>query len=347
MDVWFTFGETTLKSPRRYDGPTDVFSQIIDVDETGETLTVEVGLYDEEGYITKRDGELRFMIRDTTGFEMYNGTRSVSASEFEVIWNIDEDYYDADYHGEIDFDALQLSNDRLPGGKEMMLETWFSFDGVTVNQDYFADLIPLFAVEIPDALLVPNEPPVPHLTTEPIGVVGRSHLFNASGSTDDTGADILSFGWVWGDLSSPDMYTSNVTSHVYTEPGVYEVTLNVSDFEGAWSNTTVTVEIVDNPVITVEDVGTVTEAGEHFNDTYVVIKLNNVLTGETVDVAALTATLYDASETMATLNGTDIEWPTSLGSGEEVTITLYFVHGAGEFEPARLVIWEREFPLVI
>ena len=107
---------------------------------------------------------------------------------------------------------------------------------------------------------------------------------------------------------------------------------------------TVTIEIVANPLITVEDVGIVTVAGEHFNDTYVVITLENVLKGEAIDITALTASLYDASEEMASLNGTDIDWPTYLPFGGEETITLYFTY-EGEFDPAKLKIWTREYIL--
>jgi hypothetical protein len=306
---------------------------------------VEVSLIDEFGFITKSDGELRFMVRDTTGFEMYNGTTTVTAAEFEMIWDPDEDYYDADYHGDIDFSDLELSNDRLPDGKEMMLETWFTFGGVTVNQDEYASLIPFLAVEIPQALLVANLPPVPQIETESIGAIDAGHTFSARETTDDTGNEDLWYEWDWGDGTQKESFLLNYSIHVYKEAGIYDLTLNVTDFEGGWDLLTVTIEIVANPFITVDDVGIVTEAGEHYNDTYVVVTVENVLKGKAVTVPALTAALYDASEDMASLNGTDVDWPTYIGFGGEEVVILYFSSGLVDFDPVKLVIWDREFQL--
>ncbi len=345
VEVWFTFGDTVIKSPPRFDDPVEVFSRIIYVDEVNEIVTVEVSLFDEYEYITKKDGELRFMIRDSTGFEMYNGTTTVTASEFEILWDDDEEYYVADYHGDIDFDDIELSNDRMLDGREMALETWFTFDGVTVNQDEYASLLPILAVEIPQGLLVANLPPVPHIATESIGAIDAVSKFSARETTDDTGNEGLWYEWDWGDGTQKESFLLNYSVHVYKEAGIYDVTLNVTDFEGGWDLLTVTIEIVANPFITVDDVGIVTEAGEHYNDTYVVVTVENVLNGEAVTVPALTAALYDASEEMASLNGTDVDWPTYIGFGGEDVVILYFSSEIVGFDPVKLVIWDREFQL--
>ena len=78
------------------------------------------------------------------------------------------------------------------------METWFTSDGVTVNQDEYAALMPFYAVEIPQGLLMANQPPVPHIATEAVGAVGAMHKFDARETTDDTGNENLSFEWDWG-----------------------------------------------------------------------------------------------------------------------------------------------------
>ncbi len=71
--------------------------------------------------------------------------------------------------------------------------------------------------------------------------------FDGSGSTDNVG--IFTYAWDVDasdgvDWSSPD-YTVVKPSHIYSEPGVYLVTLNVTDAAGYWSTDTVVINVTD------------------------------------------------------------------------------------------------------
>ncbi|MGB9671560.1 MAG: PKD domain-containing protein, partial [Candidatus Norongarragalinales archaeon] len=60
--------------------------------------------------------------------------------------------------------------------------------------------------------------------------VGESVTFDGSSSTPDGGA-IISYEWNFGDGG----YASGkIVTHIYSSPGIYTVTLNVTDSEGLW-----------------------------------------------------------------------------------------------------------------
>jgi len=65
-------------------------------------------------------------------------------------------------------------------------------------------------------------------------------VFNASGSTDDSG--IVSFEWDFGDETTD---TGDVVSHVFADPGSFDVVLTVTDAAGNTASSTTTIAVHD------------------------------------------------------------------------------------------------------
>jgi len=94
-----------------------------------------------------------------------------------------------------------------------------------------------------------NNPPVAEFTSDPNDsvIAGETVTFDASGSYDPEG-DSLSYAWDFGDGSGGTGVTAD---HSYGDPGAYEVTLTVSDFElsaAATSEITVDLPVNSAPV---------------------------------------------------------------------------------------------------
>lgn len=78
-----------------------------------------------------------------------------------------------------------------------------------------------------------NTPPVASFTAPPTGRTGKSIDVDATGSTDD--GKISKYYWEFGDGATGSGVTS---SHTYTTPGTYEITLWVTDDGGSQSSVT-------------------------------------------------------------------------------------------------------------
>lgn len=76
--------------------------------------------------------------------------------------------------------------------------------------------------------------------------------------------------------------------------------------------------------ITVESTGMVSEAGEHFNDTYYEVKIMNQA-AEELSLPALDAWLVGTPDDPLDTNGTDMDLPASLPAGDSVTVMIYFI----------------------
>ena len=77
-------------------------------------------------------------------------------------------------------------------------------------------------------------------------VAGYPVTFNASLSTPE-GGEIVNYTWDFGDENVTTV-TSPVINHVYTTPGNYTVTLNVTDSEGLWDTESKSITVRGNPV---------------------------------------------------------------------------------------------------
>ena len=84
---------------------------------------------------------------------------------------------------------------------------------------------------------VPNQPPVANFTYYPEKpVVNQSVTFDASSSYDPDGK-IMNYEWDFGDGNITNT-THEIIKHSYSKAGIYEVTLTVTDNEGAKNSTT-------------------------------------------------------------------------------------------------------------
>jgi len=72
--------------------------------------------------------------------------------------------------------------------------------------------------------------------------VNGNVTFDASSSTPD-GGTITSYKWTFGDGTPKVNETDPITYHIYTAAGNYTVTLNITDSEGLWSNTSKQVQV--------------------------------------------------------------------------------------------------------
>jgi parallel beta-helix repeat protein len=84
-----------------------------------------------------------------------------------------------------------------------------------------------------------NVPPIANIGGPYHGTVNETILFNASRSSDSDGS-IRSYDWDFGDNSSG---TGPAPTHVYASPGVYQVTVRVTDDDGASSRSSSTISI--------------------------------------------------------------------------------------------------------
>jgi hypothetical protein len=324
--------------------PTQVQFDSMDVDETNETINIQISLGDKNDEYTRATGTLRVAIWDSKGFEMMNKTYDIKDKDFEsvVFLGIKISAYDM----EIPFADLQKSHDRgydmLAGDNTMHGMVWFTYKDQTVTEEY--DLGWLNPT-IPDGLLYPNDPPEADLSVNNPGYVGMEVVCNGSGSFDpEEGA--LDYEWDWGDGDTiSSLFGEAEESHVYDVAGTYTITLKVIDPEDAEGTKTMDVTVDWAMAITVLDTGTETE-GDYVNNTYVDIQLENMAPEEiSVPQAGMDGILLksDGGE-ITEANGTDVAIPVTLAVDGDVTIRVYFDPAEG-FDATKVDVWGREFAL--
>ncbi len=345
VQVKFTANGKTYEVGWTYEAPDDVFAYA-EWDVDNETMALEVVLEDVDDFVTKWSGTFRYIMWDSNDFEMYNKTLEVSADEFTMEGT--EDGVDTWFDHAIAIADIVKTNDRIE--RTMRVFAWFVTDGLTIMQDPYDFWTDLFAFEIPEALLLPNEAPEASFTVDGDWFEGAELTFNASGTTDDLGTEGLSYSWDWDDGSDVESSDGPITTHTFDEAGTYDVVLTVTDLEDATDTLSVIVEAADTIDLTISDVGQVTDPGEWFNNSYVTVTFENVAPFA-VNILTLDPVVYDAFEELATLNHTEGTVLSRLDVGGSMTLTFYFAMippGGGDpiaFDPVRLEIWGREVTL--
>jgi PKD repeat protein len=88
----------------------------------------------------------------------------------------------------------------------------------------------------------PNQPPVANFTSI---VRDLTLFFNASPSSDNDGT-ITAYDWDFGDNTTG---TGKLTNHTYATDGTYNVTLTVTDDDGATDSVTKEIVVINNPPV--------------------------------------------------------------------------------------------------
>jgi len=326
----------------KWDKPTQVRVEKVTVDTVGLKANVTLKLYDAKDQVTQWDVQLRLITVDSKDFSMLNKTYDIKAKSFKK--STTNNVIDTWYETAVPFADFTKSKDRIQGffsGKEMTIYAWITYGGSTYKQSP-THLI-ANTVEIPTALLVPNEAPKADLVGFTTGFVGQSLEYNASASTDDMGFDNLSFEWEWGDGHTTTFFADAVESHTYTEAGTYKVNVTVTDEEDANDTKSLTVTISEPLLVTMGAKGTVTTPGEHFNDTYVEFTIKDVATIN-VDISGLNPKLYNATGGSLDNNGTETAPPDELTPDQTVTVKVYFVVPQ-DFAPTEIKVLGKKYTL--
>ncbi len=214
-------------------------------------ILMDVYLFDDIMQSTRWSGDLRIIIRDSLGFDMYNDTEYIEARDFNKLIYGPISY--TWYRTWVLFEDIRLSRDRLGNGSDdgtygcMTVIAWFEFDGVVLKQVPDGLTAKRNTGPIPETLLAENTPPDVRLTAERLMFTGSEHVFDASGTRDDLGNEGLLYLWSWGDGSGTEMTNEPYAYHSFTRPGSFEVELTVEDVEGATSSIIWNVDVLWDP----------------------------------------------------------------------------------------------------
>lgn len=161
----------------------------------------------------------------------------------ETAWiDLNVSYSEADLQaGNIKEDSLRMwrydgSWAEVPGRNGVDTER----NVVFANASEFGVLAPLGEAS------TSNDPPIARFDYEPKNpAVGQSVLFNASQSSDPEGSSI---GFEWDLDGDGEFEASGVrVTRNFSEPGAHNVTLRVTDFEGATNTTSKTLSVSNSP----------------------------------------------------------------------------------------------------
>ncbi|GEM_PF-3145869 len=187
--------------------------------------------------------------RDDTGNNYWNATYPTGGN-----------YWD-DYNGT---DQYSGPNQDIPGPDGIGDTPYTNIGGGKGATDYY----PIIRA----ANSTDTEPPVADAGPDQFVYVGETVTFNGSNSTDNVG--ITNYTWSFYDNSTIFLY-GMVVNYTFNNPGVYEVTLNVSDAAGNWDTDTMNVTVN-------ETTNTSTPPYSYPIYGYVVDENNNSISGATV-----------------------------------------------------------------
>lgn len=137
-----------------------------------------------------------------------------------------------------DFDGTITLNDTLT---KSTVETYY-YTTQSISGDTHG--ITEFESNTVAVTFVDTTAPVANASQDQTVTVDTSASFDASGSTDNVA--IVSYEWDFGDETTG---TGKTTTHTYTEPGVYNVTLTVKDAEGNSNTDYITVTVEATPTV--------------------------------------------------------------------------------------------------
>jgi hypothetical protein len=256
----FTYGQQTLRAERFWwHPPTYVKVETFYVVEDEGWILYDVFLFDEMWRPAKWAGDLRIIVHDSTGAEMYNDTEAISPADFNMFSWGDTGW--AWYRGWVLFEDVHPSMDRIEeegdngSGRWMRVIAEFRYEGVHLVQDPEGYTAVKNTLTIPDGLLKENTPPSVRLTADRWGLTGREQSFDASGTRDDMGTEGLLYEWSWGDGTLTEVTDEPVMSHTFTRAGSFRVNLRVVDIEGAHSDVEVDVQVLQDPRVDPSDIG--------------------------------------------------------------------------------------------
>ncbi|MCD4526678.1 LamG-like jellyroll fold domain-containing protein [Nocardioides sp. cx-173] len=88
----------------------------------------------------------------------------------------------------------------------------------------------------------PNVPPVADFTASPAGLTA-----DLAATASDPDGSVVSYAWSFGDGETAPASPSSTTSHTYAAAGTYDVTLTVTDDDGAHTDLTKQVQVSEPP----------------------------------------------------------------------------------------------------
>jgi parallel beta-helix repeat protein len=115
-------------------------------------------------------------------------------------------------------------------------------DGTKTVYVQFMDNAGLISQSYLHTILLDTTPPIANAGPDQTVNVGETVSFDAGASTDNIG--IASFTWDFGDGTTG---TGETTTHTYTKPGSYTVTLTVTDLAGNTAQDTITINVLAPP----------------------------------------------------------------------------------------------------
>ena len=91
-----------------------------------------------------------------------------------------------------------------------------------------------------------NKPPIANAIATPISGNAPLAVSMNGGASADPDGSVVAYSWDFGDFTTG---TGPVNSHVFTQPGVYPVTLTVTDNRGASSAKKINVSVAGAPTV--------------------------------------------------------------------------------------------------
>jgi PGF-CTERM protein len=168
------------------------------------------------------------------------GSRSVGGLVGSNEGTVNASYWDVDVTGqEASAGGTGLTTAGMTGNAAKMNMAGFAFGSVWQTRIGY----PILEMQPTDPV---KRPQASFIVSPETPAAGTTVIFNASGATDPDGS-IRSYDWDLTGDGSVDK-TGTTVSHTYTAGGDYDVTLTVTDNDGATNTTNTTVSVVESNV---------------------------------------------------------------------------------------------------